>query len=67
VRRAIAHAIDRATIARALQGPGARLQNTECFRTQFGCTDEGAPRYDYDPVKASARLKPQDSCVPATP
>jgi len=29
VRRAIAHAIDRETIARALQGPGARLQNTE--------------------------------------
>jgi peptide/nickel transport system substrate-binding protein len=56
VRRAIAHAIDRATIARALQGPGARLQNTECFRTQFGCTDEGAPRYDYDPVKARALL-----------
>jgi peptide/nickel transport system substrate-binding protein len=56
VRRAIAYAIDRETIAQALQGPGARLQNTECFRTQFGCTDEGAPRYDYDPAKSRALL-----------
>ena len=27
-----------------------------CFPGQFGCTDEGAPRYDYDPAKAKALL-----------
>ena len=27
-----------------------------CFPSQFGCTDEGAPRYAYDPAKAKQLL-----------
>lgn len=56
VRRAINHAIDRNTMVKQLVGAGARVLHTQCFPTQFGCTDAGAPRYDYDPVKAKALL-----------
>jgi peptide/nickel transport system substrate-binding protein len=30
--------------------------STICFPSQFGCTDEGAKRYPYDPAKAKALL-----------
>ena len=30
--------------------------NSACFIEQFGCTDKGVPRYDYDPAKAKALL-----------
>ena len=56
VRRAILHAIDRETMVKQLVGTGSRVINTICFPSQFGCTDEGAPRYAYDPVKAKALL-----------
>ena len=56
VRQAIAHAIDRETMVEALVGEGARVLDTICFPTQFGCTDEGAPRYAYDPAKAKELL-----------
>lgn len=56
VRQAISHAIDRATIAKTLLGPGANVLNTLCFPEQFGCTDEGAPRYEFDPAKARRLL-----------
>ena len=32
------------------------MLHTICFPSQFGCTDEGAPRYAYDPAKAKALL-----------
>jgi peptide/nickel transport system substrate-binding protein len=56
VRRAIQHAIDRAAIVKNLVGEGARVLNSVCFPSQFGCTDEGVPRYAYDPAKAKALL-----------
>jgi len=56
VRRAINHAIDRKTMVARIVGEGARVINTICFPTQFGCTDEGAPRYEYDPAKAKRLL-----------
>ncbi|MFZ4806252.1 MAG: ABC transporter substrate-binding protein [Hyphomicrobiaceae bacterium] len=56
VRRAIAHAIDRTTMAKQLVGEGAILINTICFPSQFGCTDEGAMRYEYDTAKAKKLL-----------
>jgi peptide/nickel transport system substrate-binding protein len=56
VRRAIAHAIDKETMAKELVGEGVQVINTVCFPTQFGCTDEGAPRYAYDPAKAKQLL-----------
>ena len=56
VRRAIAHSIDKATIAKQLVGEGAKVIDSLCFPSQFGCTDEGVPKYAYDPAKAKALL-----------
>jgi peptide/nickel transport system substrate-binding protein len=56
VRRALAHALDRNTMLSAVVGEGARVLHTQCFPTQFGCTDEDAPRYTYDPNKAKQLL-----------
>ena len=56
VRRAINHAIDRDTMVKQIVGAGSRVINTICFPAQFGCTDEGATRYAYDPAKAKALL-----------
>jgi peptide/nickel transport system substrate-binding protein len=57
VRQAIAHAIDRETMVKSLVGQGARVIHTPCFPAQFGCSDQGAPRYAYDPAKAKQLLK----------
>ena len=56
VRKAIAHAIDREAIAKNIVGGGSRVLNTICFPSQFGCTDDGAPRYKYDPALAKKLL-----------
>jgi peptide/nickel transport system substrate-binding protein len=56
VRKAIIMAIDRDTMVKELVGTGSRVLNTICFPSQFGCTDEGAERYSYDPNKAKALL-----------
>jgi peptide/nickel transport system substrate-binding protein len=56
VRKAIIHAIDRASIAKNIVGAGSRVLNTMCFPSQFGCTDEGAPRYTYDPALSKKLL-----------
>ena len=56
VRRAIMHAIDRETMVEFMVGDGARVLHTECHQHEFGCTDEGAPRYAYDPPKARQLL-----------
>ncbi len=56
VRQAIAHAFDRNAMLNAVVGEGARVLHSQCFPTQFGCTDEGAQRYDYNPTKAKQLL-----------
>jgi peptide/nickel transport system substrate-binding protein len=56
VRKALMHAIDRPAMIKSLVGEGARVIHTVCFPSQFGCTDQGAPRYDYDPAKAKQML-----------
>lgn len=56
VRRAIAHAIDRQTMARQLVGEGAQLINAICFPTQFGCDASKATVYEYDPAKSRQLL-----------
>jgi peptide/nickel transport system substrate-binding protein len=56
VRKAIIHAIDREAMVKNIVGDGSRVLNTICFPSQFGCTDEGAARYPYDPAKAKALL-----------
>ncbi|MEX2644369.1 MAG: ABC transporter substrate-binding protein [Acetobacterales bacterium] len=56
VREAISHAIDREQIAKQLMGPAADVLHVFCYPTQFGCSDEGARRYEYDPDKSKELL-----------
>ena len=56
VRKAIMHAIDREAMVKSIVGEGARVLHAMCFPSQFGCIDEKAPRYAYDPAKAKALL-----------
>lgn len=56
VRKAIIHAINRKSITENIVGAGSRVLNTMCFPSQFGCTDEGAPTYPYDPDLAKKLL-----------
>jgi peptide/nickel transport system substrate-binding protein len=56
VRRAIAHAINRDEIVKAIVGEGARVLHVLCFPTQFGCTDRDAPQFAFDPAKAAQLL-----------
>ncbi len=52
VRQAIFHAIDRASMAKQLMQGGARVLDTPCFPTQFGCDATAAVHYDYNPDTA---------------
>ena len=56
VRKAIAHAIDRESIVKNIVGAGSRVLHSQCFPSQFGCTDQGAARYAYDPALAKKLL-----------
>jgi peptide/nickel transport system substrate-binding protein len=56
VRQAIFHAIDREQIAKQLVQGGSRVPLAPCFPTQFGCDDEAAAAYRYDPAKAKQLL-----------
>jgi len=56
VRKAISHAINREAIVKNIVGASSRVLNTQCFPSQFGCTDEGATRYPYDPALAKKLL-----------
>ncbi|HET7881564.1 MAG TPA: ABC transporter substrate-binding protein, partial [Acetobacteraceae bacterium] len=56
VRQAIHYAIDRATIANTLVKGGARALDAPCYPTQFGCDQQAAVHYDYDPAKARQLL-----------
>lgn len=56
VRRAIAHAINRESIARNLVGPASVVIHSACHPDQFGCTDD-VPKYEFDREKAKALLK----------
>jgi len=55
VRLAVAHAIDRAAIARELVGGSSQVIHSACFPTQFGCTQD-VPKYAYDPKLAKKLL-----------
>lgn len=56
VRQAIAHAIDRTTIARQLVQGGSRVLDAACFPTQTGCDQAIAVKYEFDPVLAKKLL-----------
>ncbi len=56
VRQALNHAIDKAAISENLVGEGSNVINTVCFIQQFGCTDEGATVYEFNPERAKELL-----------
>ena len=57
VRRAINHAIDREGIRAAMMGPGSELINVICAPVQFGCVEDEATVYEYDPDRARELLE----------
>ena len=56
VRRAVWHAIDRQAFAKNLIRFGSRVPDAPCYFTQFGCDQEAAVKYDYNPAKSKALL-----------
>jgi peptide/nickel transport system substrate-binding protein len=56
VRQAIAYAINREEIAKKLMQGDSRQMNTPCFPTQFGCDENAAVKYEYNPEKAKQLL-----------
>ena len=59
VRQAIAHAVDRSAIAKALVGDTAQVLDTACYPTQFGCVQD-VTKYPYD-LAAARRLMAESS------
>ena len=56
VRQAVAHAVDRPTMAKQLMQGDSRAIDTPCYPTQFGCDASAAVHYPYDPAKAKQLL-----------
>lgn len=56
VRQAILHAIDRESYTKNLVQGEARVLHAPCFPSQFGCDQNVAVRYPYDPAKARQLL-----------
>ena len=56
VRQAVAHAINRESIAKNLVGGASDVIHSACYPSQFGCTDDGVPRWEYNPEKAKKLL-----------
>jgi peptide/nickel transport system substrate-binding protein len=56
VRQAIAHAIDRQTMARQLMQGSSRVLDAACYPTQFGCDQAAVMKYDYNPAQARQLL-----------
>lgn len=56
VRQAIAHAIDRATLAAQFMPGGSHVLDIPCFAGEFGCDQTAAVHYSYDPARAKSLL-----------
>ncbi len=56
VRQAVAHAIDRETLAAQFMPGGSHVLNIACFPGEFGCDQAAGVHYAYDPAKARALL-----------
>ena len=56
VRQAVAHAIDRQGIVKALVKGGAQVLDAFCFSQDFGCPKDNLKQYSYDPEKARQLL-----------
>jgi len=55
VREAVAHAINRESIATNLVGPASVVIPSACHPDQFGCAQD-VTKWDYDPAKAKEKL-----------
>jgi peptide/nickel transport system substrate-binding protein len=55
VRQAVAHAINREAIVKALVRGVSEVVHAACFPPQFGCSED-VTRYEYDPDKAKKLL-----------
>ncbi|MEC9151914.1 MAG: ABC transporter substrate-binding protein [Pseudomonadota bacterium] len=55
VRQAVAHGIDRASIAKNLVGGSSSVIHSACYPSQLGCTQD-VPQYKYDPALAKKLL-----------
>ncbi len=55
VRKAVAHAINRDSIAKNLVGGASETIHAACYPTQFGCTSD-VPKYEYNPALAKKLL-----------
>lgn len=55
VRRAVAHAIDRKSIAENIVRGGSKVVNAACYPSQFGCTDD-VSSVEFDVAKAKALM-----------
>lgn len=55
VREAIAHAVDRETIAKHVVGAGSSVPKAACYKTQFGCRQD-VQQFKYDPTLAKKLL-----------
>ncbi len=56
VRQAVAHAIDRKTLAAQFMPGGSQVLDIACFRTEFGCDQKAGVHYDYNPALARQLL-----------
>ena len=55
VRKAVAHAIDREAIVKALVQGKSEVVHAACFPSQFGCTDD-VTKYKFDPALSKKLL-----------
>jgi peptide/nickel transport system substrate-binding protein len=55
VRQAVAYALDREAILKAMVGTGARVPHSFCYITQFGC-EQNVAQYSHDPARAKKLL-----------
>jgi len=57
VRQAVAHAIDKAAVVKAIYGQTGEVANQFLPPSLFGYAKSGVPDYSYDPAKSQALLK----------
>ncbi len=56
VRQAVLYAVDRDTFAKQMVQGDSKPLDSPCYTSQFGCVQETAVKYRYDPAKAKQLL-----------
>ena len=64
VREAVAHAIDKAAIIKAIYGQTGQVADQFLPPSLFGFAKSGIPNYNYDPAKSKALLKQAGLTLP---